>query len=167
MNGGEGPLSISFFLILFISELEGKVVAGRNLAGKLKRKHPLTNSKNVLYGCKIHRDFLLALGAMSCSEVMRSLLQHKFFSLTFSLPDLCLSFNIQTWLLIGHTKKGEASDFFLFNVEVYITHDGKPFCVQPKSLTQKRGPFPGLAIKHFFWEVGGRSIKLGVLWPGF
>lgn len=67
------------------------------------------------------------------------LLWHNSFSLTFSFLDLCLSFNIQMWLLPGYTKKVEAGDFFLFyNVEVYVIYYVISFHVKQKYVMQRK-----------------------------
>lgn len=84
--------------------------------------HPLISSQYVvsLFGCRISVDFLLALGATSWSWIISFLIQHSSFSLTFSLPDLCLGNHIWMLKLTGHTKKAEAGDFLI--IEVYTTH---------------------------------------------
>lgn len=118
MNAGEDLFSISFFLV-FTNFWTGRK---RNCLEKscwqTERRYPLTSSKyvaSVLFGCTMHLDFLLALSTTCRSWITSYFLRHNSFSPTFSFPDLRLSFNLQMWLLAGHTKKVEAGDVFLFN----------------------------------------------------
>lgn len=126
-----------FFLSLLSSESEGRVAAWRTLSGQLTRstRQAVANTGCPYCWWQNPPDFPQALGTTPSSWVLSFLLQLSSHMLTFSLPDHCLSFHIQMWLLTGHTTKVEAGDFFLFNhVEVYVIHYIIFFYVKHKSV---------------------------------